>query len=71
MKKYVAIFEKTATGFSAYVPDLPGCIATGDTKQAAEKNIYEAIIFHLEGLAEDGELLPETMSEAETLVFAL
>ena len=71
MKKYVAIFEKTGTGFSAYVPDLPGCIATGETKQAAEQNIYEAIIFHLEGLAEDGELLPETMSEAETLVFAL
>jgi predicted RNase H-like HicB family nuclease len=71
MKKYVAIFEKTGTGFSAYVPDLPGCIATGETKQVAEQNIYEAIIFHLEGLAEDGELMPETMSEAETLLFAM
>ena len=71
MKKYVAIFEKTGTGFSAYVPDLPGCIASGDTKQMVERNIYEAIIFHLEGLAEDGELLPETMSEAETLVFVM
>jgi predicted RNase H-like HicB family nuclease len=71
MKKYVAIFERTGTGFSAYVPDLPGCVASGDTKQMAERNIYEAIIFHLEGLAEDGELLPDTMSEAETLLFAV
>ena len=46
MKKYVVIFEKTATGYSAYVPDLPGCIATGKTKLVAEKNIYEAILFH-------------------------
>ena len=70
MKKYVVIFEKTATGYSAYVPDLPGCIATGKTKIMAEKNIYEAIIFHLEGLVEEGENIPLSISEAETLVFA-
>ena len=70
MKKYVVIFEKTATGYSAYVPDLPGCIATGKTKLMAEKNIYEAIIFHLEGLVEEGENIPLSISEAETLVFA-
>ena len=70
MKKYVVIFEKTATGYSAYVPDLPGCIATGKTKLMAEKNIYEAILFHLEGLVEEGENIPLSISEAETLVFA-
>ena len=70
MKKYVVIFEKTTTGYSAYVPDLPGCIATGKTKLMAEKNIYEAILFHLEGLVEEGENIPLSISEAETLVFA-
>lgn len=50
MKKYLVIFEKTKTGFSVYVPDLPGCIATGPTKSEAEKNIFEAIEFHLQGL---------------------
>lgn len=70
MKKYVVIFEKTATGYSAYVPDLPGCIATGKTKPIVEKNIYEAILFHLEGLVEEGENIPLSISEAETLVFA-
>lgn len=70
MRKYVVIFEKTTTGYSAYVPDLPGCIATGKTKQIVEKNIYEAILFHLQGLAEEGEDAPLSISEAETLVFA-
>jgi len=47
------ILEKTGTGYSVYVPDLPGCIATGITKEIAEENIYEAIKFHLEGLKEE------------------
>ncbi len=50
MKKYLIILEKTGTGYSVYVPDLPGCIATGKTRDIAEENIYEAIKFHLEGL---------------------
>ena len=52
--KYLVIYEKTETGYSAYVPDLPGCIATGDTKQNASANIKEAISFHIEGLKEEG-----------------
>ena len=71
MKKFVVIFEKTKTGYSAYVPDLPGCISTGKTKQIAERMIYEAIQFHLEGLQEDGMPIPEPTSEAENLVFAI
>jgi len=50
MKNFLPIIEKTKTGYSAHVSDLPGCIATGKTKLLVEKNIYSAIQFHLEGL---------------------
>jgi predicted RNase H-like HicB family nuclease len=69
MKKYLVIFEKTAAGYNAYVPDLPGCVATGITKEETEKNIFEAIQFHLEGLVLEGEVIPEPISEAEVLFF--
>ena len=69
MKKYLVIFEKTKTGYSCYVPDLPGCIATGKTKIIAEKNIYEAIKFHIEGLEEEGLKVPVAKSESEMMVF--
>ena len=48
MIKYLAIIERTSTGFSAHIPDLPGCIATGRTKKQVEKTIYEAVKFHHE-----------------------
>lgn len=70
MKKFLVIIEKTDSGYSAYVPDLPGGIATGDTKAQAEKNIYEAIQFHLEGMLEEGLEIPESNSESEIMVFA-
>ncbi len=70
MTKYLVIFEKTSTGFSAYVPDLPGCVATGKTKIITEKLIYEGIKFHLEGLEEEGLSAPLSVSESEVLVFA-
>ncbi|MES2733806.1 MAG: type II toxin-antitoxin system HicB family antitoxin [Bacteroidota bacterium] len=69
MKKYLVIFEKTSSGYSAYVPDLPGCIATGIDKEETEKNIYEAIQFHLEGLVLEGLAIPVPNSEAEVLLF--
>ncbi|MFH0924144.1 MAG: type II toxin-antitoxin system HicB family antitoxin [bacterium] len=53
MKKDIVLFEKSKDGYSAYVPDLPGCVAIGDTKEATEELIYEAIKFHLEGLEKD------------------
>jgi len=62
---YLVIFEKAASNYSAYSPDLPGCIATGSTRREAEKNIKEAISFHLEGLAQDGLPVPEPSSYAE------
>jgi predicted RNase H-like HicB family nuclease len=50
MKKYLIIVEPTATGYSAYSPDVPGCAAVGKTREEVERNIAEAIEFHLEGL---------------------
>ncbi len=53
-QKYLIVIEKAETNFSAYSPDLPGCVATGKTLEEAEEQMYEAIVFHLEGLEEDG-----------------
>ena len=68
MKRYLVIFEKTDTGYSVYVPDLPGCIASGKTKEEAEKNIYEAIELHIEGIIDEGLRLPEIKSESEMIL---
>jgi predicted RNase H-like HicB family nuclease len=64
MRKYLIIIEKTGTGYSAWVPDLPGCIATGRTKEMVEKYIFEAIRFHLEGLKESNLPIPSNKTEA-------
>jgi predicted RNase H-like HicB family nuclease len=63
--KYLIIFEKTRTGYSAYLPDLPGCVATGRTKEQVEKNIREAIDLHLDGMKADGLASPQPESFAE------
>ena len=70
MNKFLVIIEKTETGFSAYSPDLDGCVATGRTKKEVEKNMYEAIQFHLEGLKEEGINIPHSRTESEVMVFA-
>ena len=59
MKKYLIVIEETSSGFSTYSPDLPGCVATGATRADVEKNMREAIFFHMDGLREDGESAPE------------
>ena len=64
MSRYLVIIEKTATGFSAYSPDLPGCVATGHTRDEVEKEMREAIEFHIEGLRLAGEEIPEPQSQA-------
>ena len=71
MKKYLIVIEKTKSGFSSYSPDIVGCAATGKTKKEVEKNMYEAIQFHLKGLQEEGLNLPENKTESEMLVFAV
>ena len=62
MKKYLIVIEKTASGFSAYSPDLPGCVSTGHSREEVEKNMREAIAFHLDGLREEGQPVPEPES---------
>lgn len=58
-KKYLIVIEKTDTGYSAYSPDLDGCIATGSTEEETQQNMQEAIEFHLEGLKLEGYAIPE------------
>jgi predicted RNase H-like HicB family nuclease len=57
------VFEKSPNNWSAYVPDLPGCVSTGGTREDVEKNIREAIALHLEGLALEGEPIPEPSTQ--------
>ena len=71
MRKYLVVYEKTKTGYSAYAPDLPGVIATGKTKTIIEKNIFGAIQFHLEGLKEEKMSIPKAQAESEMFVFAV
>ena len=56
--RYTVVFEKAPNNYAAYVPDLPGCIATGKTREEVERNIREAISFHLEGMREEKMTIP-------------
>jgi predicted RNase H-like HicB family nuclease len=60
--KYLIVIEKTETGYSAYSPDLPGCVSTGSTIDATEQNMHDAIDFHLDGLRQEGFPIPEPSS---------
>ena len=62
MKRFLIVIEKTKTGFSAYSPDVPGCIATAANKVGVEKRIREAIQFHIEGLRQEGYPVPDPKS---------
>lgn len=63
--RYAIVIEKAESNYSAYVPDLPGCVATGATVAEVEAQIREAIEFHLEGLREDGTPIPPPASRVE------
>lgn len=63
--RYLVVVEKGPTSFGAYVPDLPGCIAVGETRDEVLASIQEAIEFHLEGLKEDGQPIPQPSSSSE------
>ena len=65
MKRYAVVIEKADGNYSAYVPDLPGCVATGPTVEAIEAEVRAAIRFHIEGLQADGLTVPEPTSIAE------
>jgi predicted RNase H-like HicB family nuclease len=68
--RYAIVVEKTESNYSAYVPDLPGCVATGATVEETEREIREAIEFHIEGLIEDGLPIPLPQSIVEYLEVA-
>jgi predicted RNase H-like HicB family nuclease len=59
VKKYLIVVEQTETGYSAYSPDLPGCVSTGASRAEVERNMHEAVAFHLDGLREEGQPVPE------------
>ena len=63
--RYAIVIEKAEGNFSAYVPDLPGCVATGATVEETESQIREAIEFHFEGMREDGIAIPSPQSRVE------
>jgi len=63
--RYAVVIEQAANNYSAYVPDLPGCVATGSSIAEAEQAIREAIEFHIEGLREDGVPVPQPTSRVD------
>jgi predicted RNase H-like HicB family nuclease len=65
LMRYAVVIEKASENYSAYVPDLPGCIATGDSVEDVEVEIGEAIRLHIEGLLEDGLTVPQPTAIAE------
>jgi len=68
MYRFLIVVEEAGQNYSAYSPDLPGCVATGDTREEAERNMYEAIQLHIDGLREDGLPIPSSTSIAEYVV---
>ena len=65
---YTAIIEKTSNGYSAYVPDLPGCVAAADTRKETEALIQEAVTLHLDMLHANGEPIPEPLTTARSVL---
>ncbi len=70
MYRFLVVIEKVNNNYSAYSPDLPGCVSTGATREEAEKNMYEAIEMHIQGLLEDDLAIPESKSFAEYMAVA-
>jgi predicted RNase H-like HicB family nuclease len=68
--RYAIVIEKAANNYSAYVPDLPGCVATGYSLEEAEREIMEAIQFHLEGIIEDNLPIPQPTSTVQYIDIA-
>ena len=69
--KYTVVIEKTPNNYAAYVPDLPGCVATANSREELLEEIREAIEFHIEGMREDGEPVPEPQTTAAVVAAAL
>jgi len=65
MYRFLVVIEKANGNYSAYSPDLPGCVATGETREEAEQNMHGAVEMHVQGLLEDNLPVPESQSFAE------
>jgi len=65
--RYAIVIEKGKGNYSAYVPDLPGCVATGDTIEDVKANMREAIVLHIEGMREDGDPVPEPSTTVDVI----
>jgi len=65
MYRFLIVIEKAKGNYSAYSPDLPGCVATGKTREEAERNMHEAVEVHVQGIIEDGLPVPEGEASAE------
>ena len=65
MRRFLVVIEKADRNYSAYSPDLPGCVATGDTREQAEQNMHEAVRMHVAGLLEDDLPVPESQAFAQ------
>lgn len=65
--KYLVVYEKTDTGYSAYIPDLPGCVSVGESEAEVKEMIQEAVEFHLESMRADGDPIPEPSTSAELI----
>ena len=70
MNRYLIVIEVTGTGFSAYSPDLPGCVSTGATREEVEANMKQAIEFHLDGMKEERYPIPEPTAKSAYLEVA-
>ncbi|MBI4722253.1 MAG: type II toxin-antitoxin system HicB family antitoxin [Candidatus Stahlbacteria bacterium] len=65
MRRFLIVIERANGNYSAYSPDLPGCIATGNTRKETERNMYKAIEMHIRGLMEDNLYIPKSQAVAE------
>ena len=70
MYRFLIVIEKANDNYSAYCPDLPGCVATGKTREDTERNMYEAVQMHLQGMIEDRMAIPENVTLAEYIAVA-
>lgn len=68
MRRYLVIVEKSENSYSAYTPDLPGCVGAGHTVEEAEEAVHDALQMHLQGLESDNQPIPKTASLAEYLI---
>ncbi len=71
MYRFLVVIEKADGKYSAYAPDLPGCVATGTTMEDTERNMHEAIKLHLQGMQEDGQPIPTPQAHSEYMAVAV